>query len=563
MRRLFFALSFILLSTTTYSAPRSLEQIKAAAAKVLKLKIQPNKVNALNDKANSLNVLKEGNEYTVVGYDGGGFAVITNDDMFNAVIGYSDGQFSQTDMPPAMRWWMSAMDESLRKQKESGVEPVRAVSPVDVGYPASVAELVTSSWGQDSPFNDLCPTYTYSGKTEHYVTGCVATAMAQIMYYHKYPLQGQGRKVYDFTSPVDGEQWHFDVRFSRVKYDWDNMIDDYDHGYNALQAEAVSQLMFHCGVSVNMMYNMDGSGAYTKDAANSLRDYFSYSTKMYTRDIFTKNEWMDIIYKEISEHCPILYGGVSPAQGGHAFVLDGYDADGLVHINWGWNGNQDGFFDIAELNGYTESQDMILMHDATESEIPYSSQLGIMESLSWSDGSTTRGKFDVQLNGTSLSYTVSNLLNCDSESFAGKLMLLAEPSDGKSFITLNSFTASINSNGGYPLMSKDNISIGTLSDGTYRLFLASQSDLENTWQPVRSNENIVNNYILTISNGNATLTAGEPGWTTGIDKVMFVGNSTKPADNRIYSIDGRYVGTDASKLSKGLYICNGKKFVKE
>lgn len=387
--------------------------------------------------------------------------------------------------------------------------------------------------------------------------------MSQIMYFHKYPLQGQGRKIYDFTSPVDGKQWNFDVRFSRVKYDWDNMIDSYDHGYNALQAEAVAQLMFHCGVSVNMMYNMDGSGAFTKDAANSLREYFSYSTKMYTRDVFTKNEWMNIIYKEISEHCPILYGGVSPSQGGHAFVLDGYDENGLVHINWGWNGDQDGFFEIGELNGFTNGQDMILMHTASDPEIPYSSQLGIMESLTWSNGSTTRGRFTVQLNGTLLSYTVTNLLNCDSESFAGKLMLMAEPSDGGSAVSLNSFTTSISSNGGYPSMSKDNISIRSLSDGTYRLFLASQSDLESTWQPVHSNENIVNNYILTITGGNATLTAGEAGWTTGIDNVTVNGNTLKPAaDNRIYSIDGRYLGTDPSTLKKGIYIMNGKKFMK-
>lgn len=563
MRKLFFALSFVLLSTTVYCAPRSLEQIKAAANQVLKLKIKPNKVNAINGKTNNLNVLKQGNEYTVVGYTDGGFAVIANDDIFNAVIGYSDGTFSQSNMPPAMVWWMSAMDESLRKQKESGTTPVRANKPADAGYPAYVDELVTSSWGQGAPFNDQCPTYTYAGKTQRYVTGCVATAMSQIMYYHKYPLQGQGRKIYDFTSPVDGKQWNFDIRFSRVKYDWENMIDSYDHGYNALQAEAVSQLMFHCGVSVNMMYNMDGSGAFTKDATNSLREYFSYSTKMYTRDVFTKNEWMNIIYKEISERCPILYGGVSPTQGGHAFVLDGYDENGLVHINWGWNGDQDGSFEIGELNGFTNGQDMILMHDDTDEEIPYSSQLGIMESLTWSNGSTTRGKFSVNLNGTSLSYTVSNLLNCDAESFAGKLMLLAEPYDGGSVVTLNSFTISISPNGGYPTMSKDNISITTLSDGTYRLFLASQSDLENTWQLVRSNENIVNNYILTISGGNATLTAGEPGWTTGIGNVMVNENTMKPAaDNRIYSIDGRYMGTDASVLKDGIYIRNGKKFVK-
>lgn len=538
MKNIFFTLAFVLLSSTAYCAPRSLEQMKAAAAETLRSKAGA----ATRGTAAAPEVLKQGMQYTVLGYSTGGFAVIANDDMFDAVLGYSDGSFVSGNIPPAMLWWMEAVDESLRLKLESNDTNTRASDPVSGGYPARVESLVTAHWGQDTPYNDQCPDYTYGGRTERYVTGCVATAMAQIMYYHKYPERGQGRKIYDFTSPDDGRVHSFDIRFSRFSYDWDNMIDDYSYGYNALQAEAVSTLMLHCGVAVNMNYNRSGSGAYSSDAANALEDYFLYSTKMYTRDIFNKDEWMDIIYREISASRPLLYGGASAAQGGHAFVLDGYDENGLVHINWGWEGEQDGFFEIGELNGYTIQQDMILMHDGNEPEIPYTSQLGIAESLQWNDGITRHGQFNITVSGRAMMYTVNNLLNGDANDFAGSIMLMAEPVEGGTAITLHSFNALIQPNGGYPTLTQTGISTSMLPDGVYRIFLASQGDNEATWQLVRSNERVVNSYIMTVADGVPTVGEGTPGWTTGIEAVNVAGDGMV----RVYTADGVLVYTAAA-----------------
>ena len=535
MKKLLFILSLVLLSSAAYCAPRSLEQMKAAAAGALGGKGGA----ATRGASASLNVLKQGMQYTVLGYSTGGFAVIANDDRFDAVLGYSDGNFTSGNIPPAMLWWMEAVDESLRQKLEAGDTQARATDPVSGGYPARVESLVTARWGQNTPYNDQCPTYTYGGRIQRYVTGCVATAMAQIMYYHKYPERGAGRKIYDFTSQEDGQIHSFDIRFSRVTYDWENMIDDYSSGYNALQAEAVSTLMLHCGVSVNMSYNRTGSGAFSSDAANALEEYFLYSTKMYTRDIFTEDEWMDIIYKEISASRPMLYGGSSPTQGGHAFVLDGYDENGLVHINWGWEGDQDGFFEIGALNGFTIQQDMILMHDGDAPEIPYSSQLGIAESIQWSDGVTRRGQFSITTSGNMITYTVNNLLNGDAETFSGRIMLMAEPVDGGNAAILHSMTTMLQPNGGYPTLTQNGISTDRLSDGTYRLFLASQGDNETTWQVVRSNERVVNSYIITVSGGVLTIGEGDAGWTTDIDAVAVTGDGTV----RVYTVDGVLVYT--------------------
>ena len=542
MKKIFFTLSFLLLTATAYCAPRSLQQMKAAAAGVLKT----DGGVSTRSGAGQIKLLKNGKQFTILGYDTGGFAVIANDDMFDAVLGYSDTRFNQDNIPPAMQWWMDAIDKSLQAKLATGEVQADVETLESSDYPARVDKLLTCRWGQDAPYNDMTPTYSVSGiggsTREHYVTGCVATAMAQIMYFHKWPDTGEGMKFYDFTAN-DGTLFELEARFNRTHYDWDNMIDDYSGVYNGMQAEAVAQLMLHCGISVEMMYNIDGSGAYTTDATTAMRDYFRYSTKIYQRDIYTTNDWMNIIREEISNRRPILYGGSSLSQGGHAFVLDGYDENGLVHINWGWNGKSNGFYEVGEMLTFSENQDMIIAHGPDAPEIPYSSQFGIMPSISWTGGQTTRGSFTVTAYGNMLSFTVTSVLNCDAESFSGNLALLAEPVDGGTQTTLWSMPITgFTENSGYPEISQGEISTASLPDGTYQVYLATKSSKETDWQTVRSNEHIVNSYEVTIAGGVPTVGEGTPGWTTGIEAVNVAGDGMV----RVYTADGVLVYTAAA-----------------
>lgn len=578
MKQLFFTVSFLLFSSLTFAGPRSLGQMVKAAEKVLNVP----ETAVTRASGAGVQVLKSGGQYTVLGNHESGFAIIANDDRFNAVLGYSHSKFDDANMPPALKAWMAAVDEVLTENLDNGVTPVPAVELRSSDYPASVDPLLSTSWDQSAPYN----TIVVQKLGDDYPTGCVATAMAQIMKYHSWPMKGSQYHSYRCQPEGSSSSINLIADFENTTYQWENMLDKYDakqHNYTSEQADAIATLMFQCGVSVDMQYNLDGSGAYTNQAATSLRDYFRYSTKFYTRDIYSKNEWMDIIYSELSDNCPILYSGVTWSGAGHAFVFDGYDADGLVHVNWGWSGSGNGYYDVAILNSptgrYSEQQQMVIAHGPENSELPYSSEWGICSSVDWvtstGDNFTTDGKFDLKIIGKSLSFAVSNLMNCSDEKFSGQISLLAQSMDQDSttmspiqLTTKNVSNASYRYQ--YPGNAQDYagmVSVSSLSDGKYRVYFATKSIEESSWQVVRSNETIVNNYIVTIQGGSISIEEGEPGWsadlgtTTGIVNVEAHGDQV--AGNHIYTTDGCCVGTDASKLGKGLYICNGKKFVKE
>ena len=531
MRKFLSLFVLSLVTVSVFGGPRSVEDMMEAARKVIGHRPSSHAVK----ENRSLEVLKKGQMLNVIGYRDGGFAVIASDDKFAPVLGYSDTQFTADGMPPAMQWWMEMAEHALQTALDNGYEMTPTAELRDGKYPEYVDELLTTRWDQSMPFNKELVRIT--GKS--YPTGCMATAMAQIMKYHSYPSTGQGYKGY----AIDGKNGNYD--FENTTYRYDRMLDVYSgNNYTEEQADAVAKLMLHCGVAVDMTYGLSGSGSYSNDATLALSEYFKYDSRLYSRDIYTKAEWMDIIFDEISNGRPILYGGATAQNAGHAFVFDGYDAEGLVHVNWGWSGSGNGYFEVALLNSntgsYSYGQDMILMHTADAPALPYVSQ--------WA-----------RLLGTKLMCVCSNLINCGVEGFSGNLALMAEPVEGGSVVTLRS--ENLNNfayNQVYPANASDYsvmVDVSRLADGTYRIYLASKAYTETDWQPVHFNETIDGAYLLSVSGGKATI-------TTGIDGVITEPVVDKPADNRIYSVDGRYVGTDADALKEGIYIMNGKKFMR-
>ena len=235
----------------------------------------------------------------------------------------------------------------------------------------AVDPLIMTTWGQGRPFNDNC-TYTYNDNTYQCVTGCVATGLAQILNYYQHPTNGTGSCSYDVN--YNNEYTiTYSEDFSQSTYDWDNMLNDYS-AYNGtttvdVHTQAVAKLMRDCGVACKMRYGVDESGAYTMDAEYALKNYFSYdgSTKFYDRANYEKEDWLNMIYNEIDNGRPILYSGTDDMGFfGHAFVVNGYDSAGNVYINWGWDGNCDGYFDIDMLtpsqnNQFNYNQNMIVV----------------------------------------------------------------------------------------------------------------------------------------------------------------------------------------------------------
>ena len=295
--------------------------------------------------------------------DGGGFVIVSADNRVQPILGYSlQSNFDVDNIPSNLAAWLEGYDKQIRAAMEDASLPVHAgwqqqampKSGVD-GFDSIIGPLMTTTWNQSPFYNDLCPQI----EGERTVTGCVATAMAQIMKYWNWPDIGVGQHSYnDYLTGVQSAD------FSTTHYDWTNMPDSLTSSSTSAQVDAVATLMYHCGVAVDMMYNLldsNGSGAYDlmgsqgldfPCAENALRTYFKYSPSLagLQRRDFTNEEWTAAIKDEIDHRRPILYGGMSTALGfGHEFVCDGYDTNGYFHFNWGWSGYCDGYFALNDL----------------------------------------------------------------------------------------------------------------------------------------------------------------------------------------------------------------------
>lgn len=297
----------------------------------------------------SLKLAYEGNAtngekcfYVFNASDNNGFVIVSADDKADEILGYSDrGSFDSSNMPENMKSWLGGYIDQIHYLKQHDFVSKQAVAK---SYSKEVKPLLGNiQWNQDSPYNDMCPVYDISSRC---ATGCVATAMAQIMYYNRWPEKGVGSYTYS-PSIMGGNQLTAD--FGNTTYDWDNMLPQYDKNSSEESQEAVAQLMLHCGVSVNMEYS-SSSGAASLPVPIAFVTYFNYDKGIAyrTRQNYSTEEWQKIIIDELDHGRAMLALGRSSA-GGHAFVFDGYDRDGLVHVNWGWGGMSNGYFRTTAL----------------------------------------------------------------------------------------------------------------------------------------------------------------------------------------------------------------------
>ena len=253
------------------------------------------------------------------------FVIISADDRTPAVLGYSDhGVYDMKKAPDGLKAMLGWLQASVRNYSTTRGE---------VSIHDAIKPLLTTKWNQHSPYNLLCP---YDAENDALsVTGCVATAMAQIMKYHEYPSA----------------------------YNWSLMKDEYDSGDESAAAQEVAKVMKDAGESVYMKYSANGSFANADGISEAFRNTFGYSisTELVSRAYFTAQEWDELIYSNLENKMPVYYGGTAididdskgylqGVEGGHGFIVDGYDGKGLYHVNWGWGGLSDGFFLLSLLD---------------------------------------------------------------------------------------------------------------------------------------------------------------------------------------------------------------------
>ena len=298
-----------------------------------------------------------------------GFIVLSADDAALPVLGYSDtGTFSPDSVPPQLQYWLKEYSNQIAYMRTHAYPAVESRSNSSFTDLQAIAPMVKSKWNQGAPYNDYCFTIAADGTETKSVTGCVATSMAQVMYYYKYPSVGHGSISYKH-----GDSGTYSMDFSSKAFNWDEMLPTYyPHSYTEEQADAVAYLMKACGYSVRMDYGKGESGASGTAIAGALIDYFGYSNaiQVQTRDFYTYNDWVNMIYNNLKEVGPLVYNG-SALDGGHSFVCDGYDGNGYFHFNWGWGGMSDGYYLLDALNpdefgiggaagGYNLGQQVIL-----------------------------------------------------------------------------------------------------------------------------------------------------------------------------------------------------------
>ena len=304
--------------------------------------------------------------FYVFNLDTTGFVIVSADDRCIPILGYSmNGSFDFEKLPINLLSWLqesaasiqegihanSPDDKNTLKQwdellKDNGVEEP---SPKSDNY------LLTSTWEQGSGYNNYCP--TMGG--QHVVVGCVATAMAQIIRYYGTPTRGFGRKQYQHTA-----YGVLAVDFDTTEYNYSLMPDKIRRSSSNEQKDMVSRFCYHCGIVVNMEYqhsgHTTGSGAHTENVPEGLL-YFGYTdAKFYSRSNLNNDSlWIAMIHEEIDNRRPIEYSGYGD-EGGHAFVLDGYNNSNQFHFNWGWGGYADGFYSLNTMAGFTSNHGMVI-----------------------------------------------------------------------------------------------------------------------------------------------------------------------------------------------------------
>lgn len=500
-------------------------------------------------------MLKMNDELAVMGIDGKGFVVVAVDDTHEPILGYSDSEFPNEELNPALHWWMTNVQKALSLGKTS---TAATAMPADV--PARVEPYCTALWNQSNPYNKYVPGYKSGSQIKNYPTGCVATAMSEAMYYYKYPEHGTGlvRNTFDGG---EGEGAKFvTLQLDTIHLDWDNMLPVYKSGYTDAQADAVAWLMFASGTSVQMGYSPSGSGAYDDKCYIALVKHWGYSAAMpfYFRDMLSAKEWDNAIYTNIANHLPLITCGSNPNQGGHCFLLDGYDETGKVHVNWGWGhtgGN--GFFDLSLLNGFSLQQSFFpLSYDMTGE---HHSKFGMYHC---GFDAMKADKTHLRMSISGYVYNIDPLIYTKDIYFVARdvntgndYLLATQSLGGKEIGYIETFQELLG-------ISKQFVTIvNKIGDGTFNVFAATKSDEESQYQPIRAHENYNDCYIMQVVNGEiVSFEENKNGWfvPTGIENVELTPADRQQVSTSTFNLSGQRVNSSY----RGIQISNGKKTVK-
>ena len=296
--------------------------------------------------------------------DNGGFVIVSGDDRTNPILGFSDeGNFDANKIPANMKSWLEgyaeqikALDNMTDQQAKTLLAAPKVKAAVDTRN--SIAPMISTKWDQATPYWNECPEFmsVEDGDTigELAYTGCVATAMSQIMNFYKYPEQTtQVIPAYSFSYNAGNYNYNYSTvqmpELPITTFDWAHMKDSYTGAEDEVYTTAVAHLMLYVGCAIKSQYGTSATGAYTDDIPKGF-GIFGYGSKLAYRNDYTQDVWEGMVYDELAAGRPMIYNGTAGSGGGHSFICDGYEYGNYYHINWGWSGMGNGYFQLAVLN---------------------------------------------------------------------------------------------------------------------------------------------------------------------------------------------------------------------
>lgn len=440
--------------------------------------------------------------YIINAENNNGFVIISGDDNAREVLAYSaQGSLDRNHLPDNVKYWLdfyAAQIAHFDPEAAPEANQPQAETPSTRATPPVITPLLDDiRWDQGDPYNLLCP----EANGERTVTGCAATALAIVMKYYGYPLQGTGS--YTYTS--NALKRTLTANFGETTYKWDSMLPQYTASATDEQKAAVAELMLHCGIAMDMDYNVTsagGSGAGIFKQYNALTEHFGYNPNIYFegRDYNSEGRWKNMIQNELLAKRPVLYNGQSTG-GGHAFILDGCDETDMYHFNWGWGGYANGYYSLSALNpgsggigggsgAYNDMQYILL----------YVQPQAIGEAISGftTDGSATATKEQYSRN-EAISVEFTQIWNTASTMSGNVGLALYQGDDFITFLTEPTAVTGISIGSGWNRITFSGTVPATVPKGSYQLHFASQKEGERVPRKLRGAEGISTAFNAQIS----------------------------------------------------------------
>ncbi len=395
MKRIFSVIGFFALTLTLAATPISHYALLNEAKQMFLQKASLSAVHVGTPEVKDCGfVVRGGDTVLAVVNFSKGFIILDVTDEEASVRAYSFTYgFDLDNLPPAAKLWLDLYAQSAMhsdKQANDLSSNCGIVSNDGGNYAAYVRPLVTAVWDQTKYYNSYSPVDAAADAAYDYRTpnGCVAVAMAMIMYYYRYPRQGTGSHT-NYSS-----YGNYYVNFSQQNYFYESMCDKLDY-YN----DEVAKLIFHCATSVDMMYGPNGSGSYSFKVPDAMIDHFGYANtcQYVTRNSYGNEQWKNLLKEELNAGRPMYYSG-SNDEGGHAFVCDGYNSDDFFHFNFGWGGNSNGYYMLQNndtvqnaIGGYSSGQAAVIGIYPADNSYPYHCSEQVVKSSNGSleDGSNS------------------------------------------------------------------------------------------------------------------------------------------------------------------------------